>query len=136
MGLIGLVALSLFAIAVGYREALKRDFAFASGEKPPSELGLSEEAMPQVEVIKVRAIEVPEHQTFTGTINASLAADVSSKIMGKVVAVYVREGDQVKAGQILVQLDNSDLLAQVRQAQAAVEATKAALSQAEIALNI
>ena len=136
LGLIGLVALSLFAIAVGYREALKRDFASASGKKPPSELGLSEEAVPQVEVVKVRAIEVPEHQTFVGTINASLTADVSSKIMGKVVAVYVREGDRVKAGQVLVQLDNSDLLAQVRQAQAAVEATKAALSQALIALNI
>ena len=136
LGLIGLVALSLFAIAVGYREALKRDFAFASGEKPSSELGLSKEAIPQVEVVKVRAIEVPERQTFVGTISASLTADVSSKIMGRVVAVYVREGDQVKAGQILVQLDNSDLLAQVRQAQAAVEATKAALSQAVIALNI
>ena len=136
-GLVGSVILILLAFAFGYREAPKRGHAFASGEKttvgagkPPGELA------PQVEVIRVKATEVPEQQTFTGTVNASLTADVSSRIMGKVVAVYIREGDQVKAGQVLVQLDNSDLLAQVRQAEAAVEATKAALAQAMIALSI
>ncbi len=136
-GLVGSVILILFAFAFGYREASKRGHAFASGEKTTVEAGKpSGELAPQVEVIRVKATEVPEHQTFTGTINASLTADVSSKIMGKVVAVYIREGDQVKAGQILVQLDNSDLLAQVRQAEAAVEATRAALAQAMIALSI
>jgi len=136
-GLVGSVILILLAFAFGYREAPKRGHAFASGEKttvgagkPPGELA------PQVEVIRIKATEVPEQQTFTGTVNASLTADVSSRIMGKVVAVYIREGDQVKAGQVLVQLDNSDLLAQVRQAEAAVEATKAALAQAMIALSI
>lgn len=89
-----------------------------------------------VEVMPVKMMSVPERQAFTGTVSSSLSADISAKIMGKVVSVYVREGDRVRAGQVLVQLDNSDLLAQVQQAEAAVAATRAALVQAQFALDI
>lgn len=96
----------------------------------------AQESVPTVEVVRAKFLIVPEKQTFTGTVSSSLTADVSAKVMGRVVAVYVREGDRVQAGQVLIQLDNSDLLAQVRQAEAAVAATRAALTQATIALDI
>jgi HlyD family secretion protein len=40
--------------------------------------------------------------------------DVSAKIGGKVASVSVREGDNVKPGQLLVRLDDSDLQAQLQ----------------------
>ncbi len=116
--------------------------AFVKGTKEPDHKVSSGIAVAQeteavtVEAIPVRVRTVSERQAFTGTVGSSLSADVAAKVMGRVMAVFVREGDRVQAGQMLVQLDNADLLAQVRQAEAAVAATRAALNQARIALNI
>ena len=40
---------------------------------------------------------------------------VSSKIMGRIVHLYANEGDSVKKGMLLVELDSSDLIAQKQQ---------------------
>lgn len=110
---------------------------FAIGRKAQSEsVHTAQDTVPVVEVVEAKFLTVPEKQTFTGTVASSLTADISAKVMGKVLTVYVREGDRVQAGQVLVQIDNSDLLAQVQQAEAAVAATRAALSQAIISLEI
>lgn len=37
--------------------------------------------------------------------------DVTSKIAGRVVKIYVKEGDAVKKGQVLAQIDQRDLAA-------------------------
>ncbi|MFN4178921.1 MAG: efflux RND transporter periplasmic adaptor subunit [Armatimonadota bacterium] len=128
---IGLTVLMLVGLAAKFAIS-KRGQSEGARNREPS----AQEIVPTVEVVKAKFLTVPEKQTFTGTVASSLKADISAKIMGKVLAVYVREGDKVKAGQVLVQIDNSDLLAQVRQAEASVSAIRAALSQAIIALEI
>jgi len=60
---------------------------------------------------------------------------VSPKIMGRIKQIYVQEGDSVKAGQLLAELDSSDLYAQKLQAIAAKAQTEAAKSQAEAKLS-
>lgn len=52
----------------------------------------------------------------TGTINPVSMVDVSSKISGLIKEVKVAENEQVKAGQILLTLDDTRLQAQVSQA--------------------
>ncbi len=131
-----MVALTIAAVALvsvmvlsqrrGSHEEPKGGGVVIAQEAPP----------PTVEVVPVRVQTVPEQQTFTGTVSSSIASDVAAKVMGRVVAVFVREGDRVSAGQVIVQIDNADLLAQVRQAEAAVAATRAALAQAQIGLRI
>ncbi len=128
---IGLTILMLIGLAVRFAISER-----TQNKRVQDHTLVAQETTPTVEVVRVKFLTAPERQTFTGTVASSLAADVSAKIMGRVIAVYVREGDKVQAGQVLVQLDNSDLLAQVRQAEAAVAATRAALSQAMIALDI
>lgn len=54
----------------------------------------------------------------TGTISPVNSVDVSSKITGLIEEVKVAENDQVKAGQILILLDDTRLKSQVSQAQA------------------
>lgn len=49
----------------------------------------------------------------------------SSKIPGRVSEVLVKEGDQVKAGQVIVRLDTQDILAQKAQAEAALLSARA-----------
>jgi multidrug efflux pump subunit AcrA (membrane-fusion protein) len=63
-----------------------------------------------------------------GTVRARYSAEVSSRIPSLIQQVHVRAGDQVRAGQLLVELDARDLDSNVRQAEAAkVEAENAIL---------
>ncbi len=57
--------------------------------------------------------------------------NVTSEISGRIDAIAVNEGDQVTAGQKLVQLDHSLLDAQIAQAQAAVDTAQTQLAQIE-----
>jgi HlyD family secretion protein len=58
---------------------------------------------------------------------------VTPEIGGRVISIGAAEGDPVKAGAVLVKLDDSLLQAQARQAQAAVAVAQAGLQQAEAA---
>jgi len=72
----------------------------------------------------------------TGSVAPDHKAALASKIPGKVVAVTVREGDRVAAGQVVVRLDDSDIRAQVSQARAAVRAAEAARGMAQARLDL
>ncbi len=62
----------------------------------------------------------------TGTIEA-LQVDVSPKITGRIVERTVREGERVSRGQLLVRLDDDELVAEARRAEAAVRTAEAKL---------
>lgn len=66
----------------------------------------------------------------TGSVTTADDAQVGAKIGGKIVAVYVQDGDQVQAGQTLAQLDDSQQRAQLAQAMSAQMNAQAGLSQA------
>ena len=55
---------------------------------------------------------------------------VSSKVPGRVVRFYVREGDTVRRGDTLVVLDAPDVLAKLEQARAAKDAAQAKQDEA------
>jgi len=55
--------------------------------------------------------------------------DVSAKIGGRIANVAVREGDVVKPGQLLVQIDDADQLAQVQGSQAKVRSSEESLKR-------
>lgn len=50
---------------------------------------------------------------ITGTLVANQEVDIASELLRKVVQVHVREGNFVKAGALLFQLDDADLQAQL-----------------------
>jgi len=56
---------------------------------------------------------------------------IVSEFGGRIVALHGGEGDEVKAGQVLVELDDSLLQAQMAQAQAAVAAAEANLANVQ-----
>lgn len=62
--------------------------------------------------------------------------DVSAKVGGRVAKVSVREGDTVKPGQLLVQIDDSDLRAQLQGAIARVSAAKERLQSSRQQLPV
>jgi len=75
-----------------------------------------------------------EYQKYIKTDDAHIDSDnvaISSKILGRIVHLYADEGDSVKKGMLLAELDSTDLIAQVQQAIALKNQNTAALSQAE-----
>jgi membrane fusion protein (multidrug efflux system) len=63
------------------------------------------------------------------------AMTISSKILGRITSIKVNEGDTVRPGQSLVQLDDSDLQAQKVQAIAALDYTQENLPVAKINID-
>ncbi len=86
-----------------------------------------------VEVTTAAAIsrELPQFFEATGSLAGAEQTDVAPQTSGKVVAVGVDIGSAVRRGQMLVQLDDSELKLRVAQAEAQVGQTKAAVRQAE-----
>ena len=60
----------------------------------------------------------------SGYVTARRAATVSSKVMGKVMEVLIEEGMTVESGQILARLDDSNVQAGLRLAEARVESAR------------
>lgn len=73
----------------------------------------------------------PVTLTAGGYIVAHHTIQVSSKVVGKVAWVGVEKGDRVKAGQVLVRLEDSEYRAQLARVQADLAAAEARLSQLE-----
>lgn len=71
----------------------------------------------------------------TGTLEARIRTTISPKIQGRIAEVLVDQGTLIKAGQLLVRLDDEDLAQQVRMATAGIGSSEATLGRfrAEIA---
>ena len=67
----------------------------------------------------------------TGDINALNNVTISSKIAGRIAAVYAREGDTVSKGQTIVMLDQDDAISNLVNAQGGLQSAIAKLSQAK-----
>jgi RND family efflux transporter MFP subunit len=67
----------------------------------------------------------------SGKISAGDRADVYPPTAGSLSAVYVKEGQAVKAGQKLAKLDSAPLRAAVKQAEAGLEQAQAGVEQAQ-----
>jgi HlyD family secretion protein len=70
----------------------------------------------------------------SGTIEAT-TVDVSFQVGGHVTAILVREGQAVKAGDVLARLQTAELEARVRQAEAAGDAILSQIRQQETAIE-
>ena len=60
---------------------------------------------------------------------------LSANVPGEVVRISVKEGDWVRKGQFLLELDGTQYRAQLRQSQAALDAAKSSLRLSEVALE-
>ncbi|HWB25667.1 MAG TPA: efflux RND transporter periplasmic adaptor subunit [Chitinophagaceae bacterium] len=69
--------------------------------------------------------------TASGQVEASQTAAISTRVMGYITKVYVKTGDNVRQGQLLFTVNNTDILAKRAQADAAVTQAEAALASAQ-----
>ena len=78
-----------------------------------------------VKPVERGTVERTVANTRAGTVKACRRAKLSPAIGGQIAKLPIREGDTVKAGQLLLELWNKDLVAEARLVQREAEAAKA-----------
>ena len=92
-------------------------------------------ATPEVTLTKVERADLALDLQISGNLAATPNHDakVSATAPGRIVKVYVNDGDEVSTGQVLGELDNGLLLDGLHQAEAALSQAKANLENAKLA---
>ena len=93
------------------------------------------DSVPGIRTQKVQRQTVPDEIEAPGSVIALNTAQVGARTMGTVLQVAVHEGDVVKRGQLLAQLDERELVAHRGAAEAAERASAAGVNQASKAVS-
>ncbi len=80
--------------------------------------------VPRVTTAKVEKIDLVSKVTANGKIQAKRKVDMSALVMGQIVNLAVKEGDHVKKGQLLLQIDRVQLAAQAQGREASLGAMR------------
>lgn len=88
----------------------------------------------EVEVQKVKRGEIAPTVTADGTITAKDTVNISSQVMGEIVAIPHKEGESVKKGDVLVQINPDTYQRDVASAKASLDSAQVALRLSEVSL--
>lgn len=123
----GLLGLVLTATVGGLAAAnLRRDGApvqldWTLLKAPPREVSLETPGRGEI----VQTITAP------GEVELVDEAEIASQVVGRVVELNVQDGQRVKAGEVLVRLDDTDARARLDSAKAQIARLRAAIAQSE-----
>jgi HlyD family secretion protein len=94
-------------------------------------IGFTRQTGTEVSVETIEGQDLEAIVTASGTVQPSQQVNISAETMGKVVSLYVVEGQIVKRGQRLLQIDPTNLDTVVRNRQASLESSKVQLAQTQ-----
>ncbi len=98
---------------------------FGAGARPPTTVG----------VAKATSGDIPITQTALGTVTPMATVQVNARVSGELVKVGFREGQLVRKGQLLMQIDPRPYQIALQQAQATLAHDQALLADARLDLN-
>src|SRR5512139_621117 len=86
----------------------------------------------EVRLEAVTARDLVAIVTASGKIEAKTKVDISADITGRITTLTVREGDLVKKGELLVQIDPAQYQSIVQRAEALLSSNQATLAQVQV----
>jgi multidrug efflux system membrane fusion protein len=98
---------------------------FGGGARPPTTVG----------VAKATVGSIPITQTALGTVTPMATVQVNARVSGQLFKVGFREGQMVKKGQLLMQIDPRPYQVALQQAQATLAHDQALLAGAQVDLD-
>jgi membrane fusion protein, multidrug efflux system len=90
---------------------------------------------PVVEVTQVMSKDIPVFSEWVGTLDGLVNAVIRAQVQGYLIKQNYREGDLVRKGQVLFEIDPREFQAAFEQAQAVLSQAKGALNQAKAGLS-
>ena len=103
--------------------------ALATGGIVAYRINEKKNAGTEVRMEQVRRRDLVSAVTASGKIEPQTSVDISADITGRIIRIAVEEGDVVKKGQFLVQIDPAQYQAAVARAEGVVSSTQATLLQ-------
>src|SRR6266568_4680458 len=126
LGLLVLVIAFSVVRALSARKAQQQAVAQASIAKVQTVVELA-----AGDVVKAQTRELAQGLPISGSLKAVNSAVVKARAAGELQALTVREGDAVKAGQVIARVDATEYNARVQQAQQQADAAKAQIDIAQ-----
>lgn len=132
LAIVGLVGLGWVARSVMTDSAMFGNSAIADQKLDSSSESLSNNRALPVRVLRLGSLATPDRaDRYRGTVEASKSADLSFRRGGRLAAIHVREGDQVKSGQLLATLETNDVQATIRGIESKIKEAEAVLAEQE-----
>ena len=89
----------------------------------------------EVTITKIEKIDIIETVAATGKIQPEVEVKLSSEVSGEIIDLPIKEGQQVKKGDLLVRINPDIIQAGLNRSQASLENVRAGLKQAEASLK-
>jgi len=103
-------------------------FFFISGCEEPPQIFVASSRL--VKTIVVGGDAYTDIRTFPAIVDAIQKAEISFRVRGEIQKILVKEGDKVKKGQVLAELDPTDLIITLKDHQENYETAKANFDRA------
>ena len=120
-----IILLSIAVIAIVGLVAAKKSGAFGKSGNFKS-----------VEVEKIELGTIIETVAATGKIQPEVEVKLSSEVSGEIIELPIKEGQDVKKGDLLVKINPDLVQGALSQAQAGLQNARAGLAQAEASLKV
>ena len=102
--------------------------------KAPNAAVLAAANVQLVSVVSVKVGDVANTLSVTGALKSGQTVDLSAKVPGRIAQVFVREGQRVVRGQLLLTIEDDELKSQLNQARAALSTSQVRLQQQQVGL--
>jgi membrane fusion protein, multidrug efflux system len=122
-----LLGLLVVAIALGVARALSK--RKAQSEAATAAAATAQQApvyqVPPQDVATVAQLDLAQAVGVSGSLKALQTAAIKAKVAGEVQGISKREGDSVKAGEVVARIDSTEAQARVRQAEQQAKSAQA-----------
>jgi multidrug efflux system membrane fusion protein len=116
---IGMLGAALLRVLAA-RKAQQQALVTASAAKDAMSVELA-----NTDVTQVKMLDIMQGLAVSGSLKAVNSAVIKARVAGELQGLTVREGDFVKAGQVIARIDASEYLSRVRQVKEQAESAKA-----------
>jgi RND family efflux transporter MFP subunit len=125
------LVLALLGLGVARTLSARKDAKVALDAQQEAQKAQASITLAATDVVQAKTLDISQGLDISGPIKATNSAFVKARVAGELRDLTVREGDFVKAGQVVAQVDATEYQARVRQAQQQAESAKAQVDIAQ-----